>query len=89
MRLKAQPRVRFLSSLDPVESCAIATFAIDGADHPKLAQKLLDEHAIVVSHMKHAKFEGFRIVPNVSMTLKEIDYFADVVERLLKTGAVT
>jgi len=88
-RLKAQPRVRFLSSLDPAESCAIATFGIDGADHAKLAQTLLNEHAIVVSHMKHAKFEGFRIVPNVSMTLKEIDYFTDIMEKLLKQGAVT
>lgn len=89
MRLKAHPRIRMLSSLDPAESCAIATFAIEGADHAKLAQRLQDEHAIIVSHMRHATFEGFRIVPNISMTLNEIDYFADVIEKLLKQGAIT
>jgi len=87
-RLKAHPRVRFFSSLDPAESCAIATFGIDGANHAKLAQTLLDDHAIIVSHMTHRTFEGFRIVPNVSMTLREIDYFCDVMEKLLKPGAV-
>jgi selenocysteine lyase/cysteine desulfurase len=88
-RLSATPRVKFFSTLDPAESGAIATFGIEGADHAKLAARLLDEHAIVVSHMKHATFEGFRIVPNVSMTLREIDYFADVMEKLIRQGATT
>jgi isopenicillin-N epimerase len=85
-RLKTNPRVRLYSSLDPAESCAIATFGIDGADHAKLAQKLLDDHSIVVSHMTHRTFQGFRIVPNISMTLKEIDYFGEVMEKEIKNS---
>jgi selenocysteine lyase/cysteine desulfurase len=88
-RLKAHPRVRFLSSLDPAESCAIATFAIEGMDLSKLADTLLDRHGIVVSYFKHAKFEGLRVVPNVSMTVGEIDYFADVIEGILKKASLT
>jgi isopenicillin-N epimerase len=83
-RLKANPRVRFLTSLDPAESCAIASINIAGVDMPKMATLLHDEYGIVVSHMKHARFEGFRIVPNIHMTIGEIDYFADVMEEQIK-----
>jgi isopenicillin-N epimerase len=82
-RLKASPRGTFLSSLDPAESCAIATINIAGVDMPKMAATLHDEHGIVVSHFKHERFEGFRIVPNIHMTIAEIDYFSDVMEQMI------
>jgi hypothetical protein len=41
----------------------------------------------VVSHMKHERFEGFRIVPNIHMTLGEIDYFSDVMEEVIRKAA--
>jgi len=88
-RLKQNPRVTFLTSLDPAESCAIATINISGVDMPKLATRLHDEHGIVVSHMKHARFEGFRIVPNIHMTIQEIDYFSDVMEAEMRRAAAT
>jgi selenocysteine lyase/cysteine desulfurase len=83
-RLKTNGRVTFLTSLDPAESCAIACINIAGVDMPKMATRLHDEYGIVVSHMKHERFEGFRIVPNIHMTLGEIDYFADTVEELMR-----
>lgn len=83
-RFKGHPRVAFLSSLDPAESCAIASISIKGVDMPKLATTLHDEHGIVVSHLKHERFEGFRIVPNIHMTLAEMDYFSDVLEEAIK-----
>ena len=86
-RLKTNPRVTFLSSLDPAESCAIATINISGVDMPKMAATLHDEHGIVVSHLKHERFEGFRIVPNIHMTLPEIDYFSDVMEDVIRKAA--
>jgi selenocysteine lyase/cysteine desulfurase len=86
-RLKANPRVSFLTSLDPAESGAIATINIAGVDMPKMATTLHDEHGIVVSHMKHERFEGFRIVPNIHMTIAEIDYFSEVMEGTIKKAA--
>lgn len=83
-RLKANPRVTFLTSLDPAESCAIASIHLAGVDMPKMAATLHDEYGIVVSHMKHERFEGFRIVPNIHMTIGEMDYFADTIEEQLK-----
>ena len=84
-RVKGIPRVRFYSSLDPSESCAIATVGIEGLDMTKLADHLIDKHGIVVSSIKHPDFEGIRVVPNVSLSLQEIDYFGDVLEDIART----
>jgi len=85
-RLRKIPRVRFYSSLDPAESCGIATFGIEGMDMTKLMEHLLDKWGIVVTPSKHPDglVDGLRAVVNVSLSAKEIDYFADVVEDIIK-----
>jgi len=90
-RLKALPRVKFYSSLDPKESCGIATIGIEGMDMAKLTAHLLDRWRIIVSTMKHPEglIDGIRIVTNVSLSAKEIDYFADVMEDIVKKAALT
>ena len=87
-RLRTLPRVRFYSSLDPAESCGVATFGVEGMDMAKLADHLLDKWGIVVSLMKHPDglIDGIRAVVNVSLSAKEIDYFADVMEGLIRKG---
>ncbi len=87
-RLKALPKVRFYTSLDPAESCGIANFGVEGMDMGKLADHLLDKWGIIVSRIKHSDglFDGIRIVVNVSLVTKEIDYFADVMEDIIKKG---
>ena len=89
-RLKPLPRVRFYSSLDPSESCGVTTFGIEGLDMAKLGEHLLDKWGIVVSPMKHPDglLDGVRIVVNVSLSAREIDYFADVMENIIKKGAL-
>jgi selenocysteine lyase/cysteine desulfurase len=90
-RLKPLPRVKFYSSLDPKESCGIATIGIEGMDMAKLTAHLLDKWRIIVSTMKHPEgiVDGIRIVTNVSLSAGEIDYFADVMEDIIKKGALT
>ncbi len=90
IRLHALPRVRFYSSLEPAESCGVATFGIEGMDMAKLADHLFDKWGIVVSPMKHpgGLIDGIRIVVNVSLSAREIDYFADVMEGIIKKGAL-
>jgi selenocysteine lyase/cysteine desulfurase len=87
-RLKGIPRVRFYSSLDPAESCAIATVGIEGMNMTEVANHLLDKHGIVVSAIRHPDFEGIRVVPNVSLSVQEIDYFGDVIEEIARTCAL-
>ena len=48
-RLRTLPKVRFYSSLDPAESCGVATFGVEGMDMTKLTEHLLDKWGIVVS----------------------------------------
>jgi selenocysteine lyase/cysteine desulfurase len=90
-RLRALPRVRFFSSLEPEESCGIATFGIERMDMTKLSEHLLDKWGIVVTPVKHPDglIDGVRAVVNVSLSAKEIDYFADVAESIIKKGTLT
>jgi len=88
-RLRPLPRVRFYSSLDPAESCGIATFGVEGMDMAKLTENLLDKWGIIVSPVKHPDglIDGIRIVVNVSLSAREIDMFADVMEAIVKKGS--
>jgi isopenicillin-N epimerase len=85
-RLCTLPRVRFYSSLDRSDSCGVATFGIEGMDMAKLAGYLLDKWGIIVTPMKHPDglIDGIRVVVNVSLSAREIDYFADVMENIIK-----
>jgi 7-keto-8-aminopelargonate synthetase-like enzyme len=76
--------------LDPAESCGVATFGIDGMDMAKLTDHLLDKWGIIVSPIKHPDgfVDGIRIVVNVSLSAKEIDTFADVMEDIIKKGVL-
>jgi isopenicillin-N epimerase len=87
-RLRALPKVRFYSSLDPAESCGVTTFGVEGMDMDKLAAHLFDKWGIVVSPIKHPDglVDGIRIVVNVSLSAREIDTFADVTEDIIKKG---
>ncbi len=87
-RLRGLPKVRFYSSLEPAESCGVATFGIEGMDMAKLTEHLLDKWGIVVSPMKHPDgiIDGIRAIVNVSLSAKEVDYFADVMEDIIKKG---
>ena len=87
-RLRVLPKVRFYSSLDPAESCAIATFGVEGMDAMKLSEHLLDKWGIIVTPMKHPDglIDGVRVVVNVSLSAKEIDYFAGAMEDIVKKG---
>jgi len=89
-RLRTLPKVRFYSSLDPAESCGVATFGIEGMDMAKLEDHLLDKWGIIGSSMKHPDglIDGIRIVVNVSLSAKEIDYFSDVMEGIIKKGTL-
>jgi selenocysteine lyase/cysteine desulfurase len=87
-RLRVLPKVRFYSSLDPAESCGVATFGVEGMDMTKLSAHLLDKYGVVVTAMKHPDgiIDGIRAVVNISLSAKEIDYFADVMEDLINKG---
>ncbi|MGD9562602.1 MAG: aminotransferase class V-fold PLP-dependent enzyme [Pyrinomonadaceae bacterium] len=85
-RIKDIPKVGFNTSFDPVQSCAIANFKIEGLDPVKLGGYLMSKHKIFTTPIVHEEFTGIRITPNVYTTLWELDRFCNVVEDVAKKG---
>lgn len=84
--LKGIPKVGFNTSFDPLQSCAIANFKIDGVDPVQLGGYLMSKHKIFTTPIVHDEFTGIRITPNVYMTRWELDRFCNVVSGVSKKG---
>ena len=74
--LRDLPGFKFLTSLDPAQSCGIGVFLLEGADMEKLSRFLYDRHKIISTLIKLP--EGpfvIRVTPSVYTTLHELDIF--------------
>src|SRR5918993_1376588 len=76
-RLKDVPKVRFNTSFDPAQSCAIANVHIEGVDPSAIGSYLFSKHRIFTTPIVHDEFQGIRITPNVYTTLGELDRFCN------------
>jgi len=85
-RLKDVPRVRFHTSFDPRQSCAIGTVEIEGVEPGALGSHLMSAHKIFTTPIVHEEFRGLRITPNLYTTPKELDRFCDVMEQIARKG---
>ena len=51
-----------------------------------VAEHLFAKHRIlVVPIVTEGEYQGLRVTPNVYTTLEEVDYFAEVMEKIIKT----
>src|SRR4029453_15288425 len=85
-RLKDVPKVRFNTSFDPSQSCAIANVHIDGTNPEAVTKYLFDKHHIFAVPIMHDEFQGIRITPNVYTTLGELDRFCEQMEKIARKG---
>jgi isopenicillin-N epimerase len=85
-RLQKNPKCKTLHSEDAAQSCGIGFLAFNGADTAKIRETLISRYGIVTAYVPHEEYTGLRITPNIYTTLREIDYFADTVEKELKTA---
>src|SRR6266550_215069 len=85
-RLKDVPKVRFNTSLDPQQMCAIANVQIEGIDSAKIGSYLFSQHRIYTTPIIHEEFQGLRITPNLYTTLKELDRFCEVMTMIARKG---
>src|SRR5437899_11169693 len=85
-RLKNVPKIRFNTSFDPNQSCAIANVHIDGTNPEAVVKYLFDKHHIFTVPIVHEEFQGIRITPNVYTTLAELDRFCDQMELIARHG---
>src|SRR5687767_12300539 len=88
-RLKDVPKIGFNTSFDPNQSCAIANVQIEGLDSSKIGSYLFDKHRIFTTPIVHEEFQGLRITPNLYTTLKELDRFCGVMEKIARNGLPT
>ncbi len=85
-RLKDIPKVRFNTSFDAEQSCAIANVQIVGMNPSAIGSYLFDKHRIFTTPIIHEEFQGIRITPNVYTTLGELDRFGNVMEKIARSG---
>src|SRR5438046_1937071 len=85
-RLKDVPKIRFNTSFDPNQSCAIANVQIEGTNAEAVAKYLFDKRNIFVTPIIHEEFQGLRITPNVYTTLGELDRFCEQMELIARKG---
>jgi len=85
-RLAQNPKCKILHSADPAQSCGIGFLSFQGADFQKIHDALWAKYSIVTAAVGHAEYSGLRITPHVYSTLRDIDYFADMVEKELKNA---
>jgi isopenicillin-N epimerase len=85
-RLKDVPKIRFNTSFEPNQSCAIANVHIEGTNSEAIGKYLFDKHHIFVTPIIHEEFQGLRITPNVYTTLNELDRFCEQMELIARQG---
>ena len=85
-RLKDVPKIRFNTSFEANQSCAIANVQIEGTNPEGIAKYLFDKHHIFVTPIIHEEFQGLRITPNVYTTLGELDRFCEQMELIARNG---
>ena len=85
-KLKDVPKIKFNTSFDPNQSCAIANVNIDGAKPDDVAKYLFDKHHIFTVPIIHEEFQGIRVTPNVYTTLYELDRFCEQMDQIARKG---
>ncbi|HEY3168761.1 MAG TPA: aminotransferase class V-fold PLP-dependent enzyme, partial [Candidatus Binatia bacterium] len=85
-RLKDVPKIRFNTSFDSNQSCAIGNVHIDGTNPEAVVKYLFDKHHIFTTPIMHEEFQGIRITPNVYTTLSELDRFCERIEIIARKG---
>jgi selenocysteine lyase/cysteine desulfurase len=85
-RLEGQKGVKIHTSFDPKQSCGLALVNIEGIDPGKLSNHLFDQYRIITTTIKHAEFEGLRVTPNVYTTRRDVDIFAEAMEKVVQKG---
>ncbi len=85
-RLAGHERVTLFTSLDPDQSCAMATIGIGGIEPGRLGRHLWEKHKIFVTGIDFENIQGIRVSPNVYTTLTEIDVFSDAMAEVLENG---
>jgi selenocysteine lyase/cysteine desulfurase len=85
-QLKGEPNIRFNTSFDDRQSCALANVHVEATEPTAVCDYLMSRHKIFTTPIVHAEFKGIRITPSVYTTLKELDRFCEVLTTVARKG---
>jgi isopenicillin-N epimerase len=85
-QLKNEPDVRFNTSFDDLQSCALANVHVEGTEPETLCDYLMSKHKIFATPIVHDEFKGVRVTPSVYTTLREIDRFCEAMTTVARKG---
>lgn len=80
-RLRENPKCKILHSEDPAQSCGIGFLAFNGVDAQKIQNALWTKYNILTAMMGHEEYTGIRVTPHVYSTVRDVDYFSEMVEK--------
>jgi selenocysteine lyase/cysteine desulfurase len=83
-RLAENRKCKILHSADPAQSCGIGFLAFNGVSAAQMRETLVNKYSIYTAFMGHEEYEGLRVTPNIYSTVRDIDTFAEAVEREVK-----
>ncbi len=85
-RLMQNPKCKLLHSADPAQSCGIGFLAFNGVDPQKIHEALWSKYSILTALVPHEEYSGLRITPHVYSTVRDIDFFTEMVEKEVKSA---
>lgn len=78
------PGITFNTSLKKEFSCGLCNFRIEGMAAEEMHKKLMDEHKIFTTMIKHEEFEGVRVTPHVYTKLSDLDRLIEAIRAMAK-----
>lgn len=86
-RLRDNPKVQILHSESPELSCGIGFIGFKGFDAGRMYEMLYNKYNIVTARVEMpGQYDGLRVTPHIYSTLRDVDTFADTVEKVLATA---
>jgi isopenicillin-N epimerase len=85
-RLKDAPKIKFHTSFEPNQSCAIANVEVEEISSEAIGKHLFAKHRIFVTPIMHEEFQGLRITPNIYTTVSELNQFCEQMELIARHG---
>ena len=73
-----------LHSQDPAQSCGIGFLSFNGVDARQMHDSLWNKYNIMTALMPHEEYTGIRVTPHIYSTVRDIDFFAEMVEKEVK-----
>lgn len=89
-KVKDIPKVKILTPAND-QSCAIATFAIDGMPPAEIEQLLLNQHRILTVAINTNEVKGVRVTPHVFTSITHLDKLVEAIRAFVegKFGPIT